>query len=298
MAFLNALVYAISAVLVSVPVLLVLGTALSIPVLTFIARFTAAVFCLIVSSTYGVIASLFLRVAGYSGLSQWTVARSFKWTMWLMTGVTFTVQDPHGALTTRPAVFIGNHQSELDVLMLGCMFPQYCSVTAKASLKFMPFLGWFMYLSKTVFINRSNAKEARQAFAGAVRTMQKDRQSVFIFPEGTRSYASEPRVLPFKKGAFHLAVQAQVPIVPVVVANYSGILNVKKKVFNSGAVPVKILAPISTEGLKPEDVADLTLKVQKMVEEELLKISETAQRTGVAVNGQKATGVRGAVKSR
>lgn len=297
MAFLNALLYTVVAILAAIPALHLLANALSNPLLTFVARFIAAVFCLFISSTYGVLASIVLRLTGYGGLSQWTVARCFKWSMWLLTGVTFSISDPHGSLATRPAVFVGNHQSELDVLVLGCMFPPYCSVTSKASLKFVPFLGWFMLLSKTVFINRSNNKEAREAFAEAVRTMQKDRQSVFIFPEGTRSYASEPRVLPFKKGAFHLAIQAQVPIVPVVVANYSGVLDVKKRVFNSGDVPVTILPAVSTEGLKAEDAAELTIKVQKMVERELSKISQTAQRTGVAVNGYKATGLAGAIKS-
>ena len=68
--------------------------------------------------------------------------------------------------------------------------------------------------------------------------MRSERQSVFIFPEGTRSYAEKPELLPFKKGAFHLAIQAQVPIVPVVAANYSHVLNVKKKIFNGGVVDV------------------------------------------------------------
>ncbi|KAF2151258.1 1-acyl-sn-glycerol-3-phosphate-acyltransferas-like protein [Myriangium duriaei CBS 260.36] len=297
MAFLNVVVYVVSAIVALVPALHVLSIALSNPLFTFLARFITSVLCLVVASTYGVIASIVLRLAGYGGLSQWTVARCFKWVMWLFAGVTFSIHDPHGSLHTRPAVFVGNHQSELDVLMLGCMFPQYCSVTAKASLKFMPFLGWFMYLSKTVFINRSNNKEARVAFAGAVKTMQKDRQSVFLFPEGTRSYANEPRVLPFKKGAFHLAVQAQVPVVPIVVANYSGVLDVKKRVFNSGTIPISVLEAIPTKGLTADDVAELTLKVQKLVEQELIKVSQSAQKTGVAVNGKKATGLADAVKS-
>lgn len=95
-----------------------------------------------------------------------------------------------------------------------------------------------MALSKTVFIDRANRATARAAFDGAAQTMRKDRQSVFIFPEGTRSYSEQPELLPFKKGAFHLAIQAQVPIVPVVVANYSNVLNVKKKRFAPGVVDV------------------------------------------------------------
>lgn len=69
--------------------------------------------------------------------------------------------------------------------------------------------------------------------------MNTERQSVYIFPEGTRSYASEPDMLPFKKGAFHLAVQAQVPIVPIVVANYSNVLHMQTRTFRSGRIPVK-----------------------------------------------------------
>jgi 1-acyl-sn-glycerol-3-phosphate acyltransferase len=123
--------------------------------------------------------------------------------------------------------------------MLGSIFPRWCSVTAKKSLKSWPFLGWFMTLSNTVFIDRLNKADAMAAFAGAVKKMEVEKQSVYIFPEGTRSYHLEPDLLPFKKGAFHLAVQAKVPIVPVVVANYSNVLYVPGKVFTSGTIPVK-----------------------------------------------------------
>ena len=69
--------------------------------------------------------------------------------------------------------------------------------------------------------------------------MRKERQSVFIFPEGTRSYAEGPEMGAFKKGAFHLAVKAGVDIVPVVAGNYWGVLSVKEKRFRGGRIPVK-----------------------------------------------------------
>lgn len=210
------------------------------PLAGFFARLLAAYFSLIICASYGVIISIILRLVGYGGISQWAAARSFKWTMRYSTGVTFEIDDPNDYLnTTRPAVFIGNHQTELDVLMLGCIFPKYCSVTAKSSLKRFPFLGWFMALSGTVFIDRKNSSSAREAMAGAADEIKRKRQSVYMFPEGTRSYYQDPGLLPFKKGAFHLAIQANVPIVPVVVANYSNVLNLKTWTFRSGAVPVK-----------------------------------------------------------
>jgi lysophosphatidate acyltransferase len=213
---------------------------LRIPAAGFFARLLASYVSLLACASYGVIVSICLRLVGYGKISQWATARGFKYTMRLTTGVQFEIDDPNDYLNkTRPAVFIGNHQTELDVLMLGCIFPKYCSVTAKKSLKSVPFLGWFMALSGTVFIDRANSSSARHAMTGAAEEIQRDRQSVYMFPEGTRSYAKEPMLLPFKKGAFHLAVQAGVPIVPVVVANYSNILYVQGWKFISGKIPIK-----------------------------------------------------------
>ncbi|THZ87164.1 1-acylglycerol-3-phosphate O [Aureobasidium pullulans] len=268
---------ALTSILVSIPTLHLLASVTHMPVLSFAARSIASFSALIFCACYGVAASIVLRLVGYGGLSQWTTARAFKWTMWTLTGVEFNVTDKYGGLKVRPGILIGNHQTELDVLMLGCVFPPYTSVTAKSSLKWVPFLGQFMALSKTVFINRTSRSAALAAFSQAAETMHSEQQSVFIFPEGTRSYANTPTLLPFKKGAFHLAVQAQVPIVPVVVANYSNILDVKRKIFNSGSIPVSILKPVETKGLTKDDVDALVERVNKDMAEELVRITQVAE---------------------
>ena len=159
--------------------------------------------------------------------------------MRLATGVRFEIVEGQEYLKTRPCVLIGNHQSELDVLLLGAIFPKYCSVTAKSSLKKIPFLGWFMALSGTVFIDRGDREGAVKAFERAAEEMRGERQSVFIFPEGTRTYADGPWMGGFKKGAFHFAVKAGVDVVPVVCANYWGVLSVRERRFRGGRIPVK-----------------------------------------------------------
>ncbi|KAG7112049.1 putative acyltransferase like protein [Verticillium longisporum] len=255
-----------------------------VPKAAFGARVLAAYVCLIAAALYGALAAILLRLIGNPGSSQWATARFFKWIMLLATGVIFEIEDPKNILeTTRPAVFIGNHQTELDVLMLGALFPKNCSVTAKSSLKKTPFLGWFMSLSGSVFIDRKNSKDAREAMAGAAKDMQARKQSVYMFPEGTRSYAKDPTLLPFKKGAFHLAVQAGVPIVPCVVANYSHILWVKGLVFNGGKIPVKILDPMPTTGLTSADVDELTRSTQELFMRELVSLTERAQGRKIAM---------------
>lgn len=149
-----------------------------------------------------------------------------------------------------------------------------------------------MALSKTVFINRSNRKNALAAFANASTTMQTERQSVFIFPEGTRSYFTSPDLLPFKKGAFHLAVQAQVPIVPIVVANYSHVLNLKEKRFRPGTVPVTVLPPIQTKGLEAKDVDTLVEKCRAAMLDEVVRLSHVvAGVEGEALPMPRASGL-------
>ena len=133
-----------------------------------------------------------------------------------------------------------------------------------------------MTLSKTVFIDRANRTTARAAFDSAAETMRTHRQNVFIFPEGTRSYAEQPELLPFKKGAFHLAIQAEVPIVPIVVANYSHVLNVKKREFHPGVVDVSVLPPISTKGKTAADVDELVKKTRDAMLEELIRLSHVS----------------------
>lgn len=109
----------------------------------FFARALAYIFGLIVCATYGTIASIGLNLVGMSGLSQWTTAKAFKWVMWPLLQVWFDVEDESGASLTRPAVFLGNHQTEMDILFLGHIWPKFTSVTAKSNLKYYPFLGQF-----------------------------------------------------------------------------------------------------------------------------------------------------------
>jgi lysophosphatidate acyltransferase len=80
-------------------------------------------------------------------------------------------------------------------------------------------------------------------------------------------------LLPFKKGAFHLAVQAQVPIVPVVCANYDNVLNLKKKRFCPRTIDVTILPPISTKGCTAEHVDSLVEKTRNAMLDELIRLS-------------------------
>src|ERR1043165_5507302 len=94
-------------------------------------------------------------------------------------------------------------------------------------------------LGQAVFLDRKNHGSAVQALTKAAQDIKEQKTSVFIFPEGTRARLQEADLLPFKKGAFHMAVQAGIPIVPIVVANYSEIYDSRRKIFRGGEINIK-----------------------------------------------------------
>ena len=111
MGFLYYLTTTVITILLAIPILHLLASVMQTPIFSFLARVIASWFALVVCACYGVVASVALRLAGYGGLSQWTTARAFKYTMWALTGVEFEIHDVGGGLSTRPGVFIGNHQT-------------------------------------------------------------------------------------------------------------------------------------------------------------------------------------------
>ncbi|EJS44387.1 slc1p [Saccharomyces arboricola H-6] len=220
---------------------------------------------------YGVIASIFCTLIGKRYLAQWTTARCFYHVMKLLLGLDVKVVGEEN-LTNKPFVIIANHQSTLDIFMLGRIFPPGCTVTAKKSLKWVPFLGWFMALSGTYFLDRSKRKESIETLNRGMENVRKNKRVLWVFPEGTRSYTSELTMLPFKKGAFHLAQQGKIPIVPVVVSNTSTLVSPKYGVFNRGCMIVKILKPISTENLTKDKVGEFAEKVRDQMIDTLKEI--------------------------
>ncbi|XP_068730144.1 1-acyl-sn-glycerol-3-phosphate acyltransferase alpha-like isoform X2 [Montipora capricornis] len=159
-----------------------------------------------------------------------------------------------------------NHQSSLDMFPILKATPQRTSFLAKRELILAPLFGAAAWLYGVIFINRGNAKSARDVMARTAQEVVDKKINLWIFPEGTRSQTGT--LLPFKKGAFHLAQQAQLPIVPLVLYDYSSIFNKMSKTFTTGIIRGKVLSPISTEGLAINDISELTERVR----EKMLKV--------------------------
>ncbi len=226
---------------------------------------------LMLSATYGVFCSLVMSLVGQRQYAQYSVARVYYALLSFFMGLKIEVDRPE-LLTKLPALLISNHQSELDIYILGRVFPPKCVITAKNTLKYVPFLGWFMYLSGTFFLVRHNPKKDVSTLNRALAQLKQRKGGLYMFPEGTRSYATKPALLPFKKGAFHLAIEGQIPIIPIVVSNTSNIYSLKLKNFNRGTIKIKVLDPIFTVGLTKDDVPKLCLDTEKKMRKEITKL--------------------------
>src|SRR5919205_4349478 len=114
----------------------------------------------------------------------------------------------------RPYVVVSNHESFADILLISHL-PWEMKWLSKAELFRIPFLGWMMQLAGDVPVKRGFGPSAVEAMARCKEILGQ-RVSVMIFPEGTRSTTAD--LLPFKDGAFRLAIEAQVPVLPLAVA--------------------------------------------------------------------------------
>jgi 1-acyl-sn-glycerol-3-phosphate acyltransferase len=156
---------------------------------------------------------------------------------------------------SRPYVVVMNHQSMLDIVMAFIAVPVNLRFVAKDVLKYVPFLGWYMWATGMIFVKRrrggSLLSAASRLEGGA---------SVLIYPEGTRS--ADGRIGPFKKGAFALATTAHVPIVPIAIDGSGACLPRDGFRARPGVIRVRIGCPIPTAGAGHQDVAALSDEVR------------------------------------
>ncbi|EPS98733.1 hypothetical protein FOMPIDRAFT_1024484 [Fomitopsis schrenkii] len=268
MSFLSGLVKPLA--YVSLPVFALHTLSKSSPVARYYVRLAVYLSTLGVCSAWGVVCAVGMSIVGRKLDVFFVVARTFYMLASRALDIRLVVEGGEH-LETKPAVLIGNHQSMLDILYLGRIFPRSAAIVAKKELQWTPLLGQFMSLSGVVWIDRGNSANAVRSLMAAGETMKAQRMALWLFPEGTRSMREHHDMLPLKKGAFHIAVEAGVPIVPVVCENYWRLY--RKNVFESGTLKIRVLAPIPTEGLTVADIPDLAARVRDQMVAALREIS-------------------------
>ncbi|GAA5065942.1 HAD-IB family hydrolase [Nocardia callitridis] len=168
-----------------------------------------------------------------------------------MLGVKVRVTGAENTRAPRPAVFLFNHQSQLDILIVPHVVDGPVAPIAKKELTKNPVFGPILRFTGATFLDRANSSESRKALQPVVETLRAG-TSVAVAPEGTRSRTPTPG--PFKKGAFHMAIQAGVPVIPVVIRNAGELCWRDEMVVRRGTVDVAVLEPIDVRGWDPENL--------------------------------------------
>jgi putative phosphoserine phosphatase/1-acylglycerol-3-phosphate O-acyltransferase len=166
-------------------------------------------------------------------------------------GVHLTVLGEQHLWSHRPAVFTFNHQSQLDVPIMAALLRHDFTAVAKKSLQTNPIFGPIGYLAQVAFIDRTDAQQAREALQPVVDSLHAG-ISIAIAPEGTRSGSGE--LGPFKKGPFHMCIQGEVPLVPVVIRNAYEVMVPHSYLIRPGTVDIAVLEPIDTSSWTSETV--------------------------------------------
>ena len=174
-------------------------------------------------------------------------------------------------LPDGPVVFVANHVNALDIPTSMLAIPRPFLYVARHELKEWPFVGWVLDKSACLFIQRDNP---RQALLDLRRAAERIRggDSVLLFPEGGRSYGHALR--PFMRGAFLMAVEAGVPVVPMTVVGHAGLFSAENRAIRRGEALVVFGEAIPTAGLERGDAQALCDRVRGVMEAELSAFGE------------------------
>ncbi|NIG62397.1 MAG: 1-acylglycerol-3-phosphate O-acyltransferase [Serratia symbiotica] len=168
-------------------------------------------------------------------------------------GLKVEIRVPAGVAQNGNCIYIANHQNNYDMVTAANIVQPRTVTVGKKSLLWVPFFGPLYWLSGNLLIDRGNRTKAHSTISLVVEQCKKRDISIWMFPEGTRSRGRG--LMPFKTGAFHAAITAGVPIIPICVSSTNGKINLNR--WNNGQAIVEMLVPIDTSTYGKENVREL-----------------------------------------
>lgn len=210
--------------------------------------------------------SLVLALLFRSGGPSHRVASSWAWLILKICRVRVEVDGCEHLEPGRTYVLASNHQSLFDTPILFAYLPLSFRILYKKSLNRIPFLGWHLFLSGHIGVERKSPARARDSLEIAAERVRAG-TSIVVFPEGTRSYDGVMRS--FKKGSFRIAIKARTPVVPLAIADSFQVMRRGEVTVHPRTVKLTIDRPIPVDGLVEEQAAELSEQVRLVVERNL-----------------------------
>ena len=206
-------------------------------------------------------ASLFSSLFDRRGHFAHGCARTWSWLILATTGVSVEVTGLDHLPRDRTFIFVSNHQSIYDIPVIFATLPYQLRIIAKESLGSFPFLGWHLQRNGHLLVDRRNPDRA--GILRRWRALVGEGLSLIIFPEGTRS--ADGRVGRFKAGSFLLAVEAQLPVVPLSIDGTRHVMRKGRLMTSPGHARLVVHEPIDTAGLAVSDARQLAERVRDVV---------------------------------
>jgi 1-acyl-sn-glycerol-3-phosphate acyltransferase len=215
---------------------------------------------------YTVVIGVPIIVASFVDGGRLMLTLGRVWVRWILATfrIRVDIEGRENVPTNAPVILMLNHQSLIDIAAIVDSLPRSLSFrfVAKKELVRVPIFGWALYASGHIIIDRGQREKAVRSLRRAAERIRSG-TSVILFPEGTRSPTGSLR--PFKSGPFHLAVEAQVPIIPVTVSGSQRITPKGSLVVHPGAVKIVYGKPIPTRGLSLADRQSLKARVRAAI---------------------------------
>lgn len=189
-------------------------------------------------------------------------------------GLSVKTHVSYKAFDVPQAVYIANHQNNFDLFTFSHIVPHGVVTVGKSTLRWLPFFGWVYWATGNFLIHRNDRNKAIATIDQIVEQMKSSELSIWMFPEGTRSRGRG--WLPFKRGAFHAALQAGVPIIPVVCSSTHK--QVKWNRLNNGEVKVEMMDPIFTEHLIEKDIPELVSHCEALMQAKQQELDQALGR--------------------
>ena len=217
-------------------------------------------FCIFVAGAWTAIlfplTCLAMLVTLDPGVSIWWARELWSPVLLWAGGARLEVTGGENVDASRPTIYVSNHQSTIDIPTLFIALPVRLSLIAKKQLRYVPALGWYLWIAGHILIDRSNPKTAIASLDEAGRRIRAG-ASLIVYPEGTRS--PDGRVLPFKKGPFALALKAGVAVCPVTIEGSGKLMPKNRWTITPGPIRVQIGKPIDA-GAYREDERDRLMR--------------------------------------
>lgn len=212
------------------------------------------------------IVALALAATGWWDRPRWLAGRVFRFGARVLVALNpFWKVRWEGSVPARrdhPFVAVSNHESMADIVLIGTL-PWDMKWLSKASIFRIPFLGLMMRMAGDVPVRREDPESRGESYQALSEWLNRG-ASVMIFPEGTRSRTKE--MLPFRNGAFRLAIETGKPIQPLAVVGTRDAIRKGSMLFGRADVVVRILDPITTNGMTQDEVEGLRERVRTLIE--------------------------------